>query len=315
MATLDLEGGKAKVGGDKKITLRAILAGETSFPLTVDELRIYMSDISHDVENFDFMRDVVRSAESLRNYSIIGGINDERKSAFVDPKEYQALKLMSDNALVDQIVAIQKSGGNVENGDVVKFEALVRKANQEIKDAYIAPGSKFELNINSVTRNAVLQAPSNAPPLQLFAQCIKEVLVNIETNAIPRFVNYASNTNIGERESIWRRDNFVRFATAYIISIALLIGFSQPSLARLGLLPVCFLVFTTFWQWRSRFCVVLGRNSLTRYSNDKKSEAKQVFEACVLKSHAQRSREIYRKSIICMILLMMITLALPPYKL
>ncbi|KAI3629651.1 hypothetical protein MIR68_011086 [Amoeboaphelidium protococcarum] len=312
MPTLGLKVGQTTVG-DKKINLRAILAGETSFPLTVDELRIYMSDITHDVENLDFMREIVKSAECAWFYSMISGLNDERRSVFIDPQEYQALKLISKDGIIGYASSQYNNGSKIENCNMEQFESLVCKANQNIIDAYIAPGSKFELNINSVTRNAVLQAPSNAPPLQLFAQCIKEVLFNIETNAIPRFVKYASNTNIGEREAIWRRNNFLTFATVYTASNALLIGFSQPSLARLGLLPICFLVFTTFWQWRSRFCVVLGRNSLTRYSDDPQSEAKQVFEACVMKSHAQRSREVYLKSILCMILLMGCTLALPPY--
>lgn len=320
------------------MTLDMILDGKTNFPLNMDEFTSYMREITQDNENLDFLKDFTRSIELVEFYGKLVG-NDvianraaSKRASITSatalmaigdqlphPKMYKALTFESSELytreIINRLAEYKLTAPNTLGlpFDRVIFDGFLRQEVKILVDKYVLQESPSELNITSGVRTQLLSdQAANQSPVIIFTECVNEVVNNMETNAFPRFLKFASTSNIGALEARSRQRWAFGLWISFFLMNALLMWGGVNSLFRLFSIPLCFLGFTTFWQWRSKFCLVLGGKAKANYGRPGQP-VREIMEACVLKSHAQKQKEVFERSIICFCVVMVILIALPPY--
>jgi hypothetical protein len=337
----------------KKITLDVVLKGETSFPLTVEELQKYMENTTHDSENMEFVSDLTHAVERAISFATFVGGSSATTFQFEKTQQFSALRLdppgstktralgitsVSTKSSMDQLLKTG-TGDNTSPkiseavtksiidrllkyklvqtmtipADEEIYNQFLKKENQALFDLYLSSDSPKELNVSSQAKSdaqAKITLLKQVQSGEVFFLCLKEVLNNIESNAVPRFISYAERSNIGISEANWRLMMASGFFFASVIILGLLIGFRVNTLLRIPVFALLYSASGKFWGYKLKFCVILGKS---KRANPDGKKQREVLEACVLKGHAKRIREYYFNTIAFSLVLSIITFVIPPY--
>ncbi len=271
-----------------------ILTGQTKFPITRENWLRFVES-TYTTESTFLYLEILKFTQVYRDECI--------KIALNPNIDEDVLTLQAIDGMMDYTCSISNE---------MELKQWSEKICSGIIDQYVKVGAKNEVNLGSKIReDCVVAFKDGKYHPSIFKEVKHSILNTIVENDLPKFRAIALDTNLEIEHRKIRLYVGLAFGAFSIVLYTLLLAYQTSQYYRLLGLPLLFLCFIGFFQWKAKFCVQFAKQKQKNVQGYSGLQDVEDDYACQYQS--KRAYKINRNAWLSTLTCAIILFVVPPY--